>query len=278
MKKEAKSLGNKRVWEIDALRGLLILCVLATHLYHTVDAFCIDGYYNIDSYSYVNTTDPLHFWFDWGADGVIYKAFLPENVRDTWVKLGVDGFFVISGISCIFSRNKLKSGLRLLIGAAFVSIFTKLIGFYTGDETQFIRFGVLHCYAICHLIHYFALEDWSERNLLILAAISLIMGYYLRYNPIFSNSAFLVPFGIRENGVIHRDYWPVFPMLGWFLIGVVLGKWIYSEKKTRFPGQESRKWHRPLCFLGRYSGLIYCGHIVVYTLVFCGIGHIFNLY
>lgn len=278
MNKKRHTLRMKRVWEIDAIRGLLILCVLATHLYYTVDAFCIDGYYRIDSYSYVNTTDPLHFWFDWGEDGIIYRAFLPDNVRVTWVKLGVDGFFVISGISCIFSRNNFRNGLRLLCGAAFVSLFTKLLVLYTGDEAQFIRFGVLHCYAICHLIHYFLLENRSDRTLLIVAIISLLVGYYLRYDPIHSNSALLVPFGIMEYGVIHRDYWPVFPMLGWFLIGVVLGKRFYPEKKTLFPGQADQKWHRPLCFLGRYSGLIYCGHIVVYTLVFCGIGHIFNLY
>lgn len=267
-----------RIWEIDALRGLLILCVLATHLYYTVDAFCIDGYYNIDSYAYVNTTDPLHFWFDWGEDGEIYKAFLPDKVREVWVRLGVDCFFVISGISCMFSRNNLKSGIRLLCAAAFISLFTKLIAVFTEDEHQFIRFGVLHCYAVCHLIHYFFFESRSDKLLALVAVLSLVVGYLLRHYGVYSNLVLLVPFGIREHGVTMRDYWPVFPMLGWFLIGVVIGRHQYIEKKTKYPKLESKKWHRLLCFFGRFSGLIYCGHIVAYTLIFCGIGYIFDLY
>ena len=69
-------LGKKgdRVWEIDALRGFLILLVLCNHLNVAVEAFCINGVYsNFDSYAWANATDPLHFWFDWDADGVIYK-------------------------------------------------------------------------------------------------------------------------------------------------------------------------------------------------------------
>ena len=107
---------------------------------------------------------------------------------------------------------------------------------------------------------------------------SLLIGYYLEKQAINTHIALLVPFGFFEYGAPMRDYWPVFPMLGWFLIGVILGRKFYSEKKSLFPNQMDQKWHRPLRFFGRHSGLIYCGHMVVYTLVFCSIGHIFNLY
>ena len=189
-----------RVWEVDALRGLLILCVLATHLYYTVDAFCINGYYKIDSYAFVNLTDPLHFWFDWGEDGVIYRAFLSDKLRETWVRLGVDGFFVLSGLSCIFSRNHWKSCVRLLCAAVFLGLFTKLLAVLTGDEGQFIRFGVLHCYAACHLIHYFLLEGRSDKVLLLTALAAFLIGYPLRYGSVYSELSLLVPFGIRERG------------------------------------------------------------------------------
>ena len=269
---------QKRVWEIDALRGLLMLCLLGYHLYKTVTSFCINGYYDIDPYAYINATDPLRFWYRILPSGEIIPGIFPAVSMEVLQPLTVDTFFIISGISCVFSRNKLRSGLRLLCGAAFVSLFTGLLVLYTKDKGQFIRFGVLHCYAVCHLIHYYLLEDRSDRTLLIVAALSLIAGYYLKYNPIHTSSALLVPFGIREYGAGYRDYWPVLPMLGWFLIGVVLGKRFYSERKTLIPSQEGKAWHRPLCFLGRYSGLIYCGHMVVYTVLFCSIGYIFNLY
>lgn len=278
MSGETIQIKRQRVWEIDALRGLLILCVLATHLYYTVDAFCIDGYYNIDSYAYVNATDPLHFWFDWGADGVIYMAFLPDWLRTAWMRAGVDGFFVVSGIACLFSRNNLHRGLKMLAGALFISAFTKLIAVFSGDPTQFIRFGVLHCYAYCHLIYYFLLEKRSDKTLLAVAAPVLAVGYFLRFHPVFSDFALLYPFGIYENGAAGRDYWPILPMLGWMLLGVVLGRRLYQDRRSRFPESRMARWTRPLQVLGRHSGMIYIGHIVAYTVIFCGIGWLFHLY
>lgn len=274
----SNELEKKRVWEIDAIRGFLILSVLAYHLYMTVEAFCINGYYNISSVDYVKFTDPLLFWFQINEAGEISRSLFPKFAVKHMQPLWVDMFFVVSGISYRFSRNNLRGGFRLLLGATFVSGFTWLIELLSGDGGQFIRFGVLHCYASCHLIHYYLLEERSNKALLLTAAVSLVVGYYLKFNPTFSDFALLVPFGIRERGTLLRDYWPVFPMLGWFLIGAVLGKRLYPEKKTLFPGQTDRKWHKPLCFLGRYSGLIYCGHIVIYTVVFVGVGWVFNLF
>lgn len=278
MKTKHTSNRSTRIWEVDALRGLLILCVLCTHLYYTVDAFCIDGYYNIDSYAYVNATDPLHFWFNWGNDGTIHKAFLSDQLRAAWVNAGVNGFFVLSGISCLFSRNNLHRGLKMLAAAFFISGFTKLLAVWTGDSSQFIRFGVLHCYAYCHLIYYFLLEKRSDKVLLAVALPSLVLGYYLRYRPVRVSVPWLYPFGFYEAGAAGRDYWPIFPMLGWLLLGVVLGRHLYAEKKSLLPDCTAAKWLRPLCWCGRYSGAIYVSHIVVYTAVFCGIGYLFQLY
>lgn len=279
MQSKSPLLPKTRIWEIDALRGALILLVLCNHLNITVEEFCIDGYYqNFNSYAWVNVTDPIHIWFDWGADGIIYSSPVVKALRLHLTRPVVGVFFVVSGMSYKFSRNNLRNGVRLLCGAAFVSVFTAILVLYTGDKNQFIRFGVLHCYAACHLIHYFFLEERSDRFLLLTAVGSLIVGFYLQAQVIHTNFALLVPFGFYEHGAPVRDYWPVFPMLGWFLIGAVLGRRLYTEKKTRFPNQKSRNWHRPLCFLGRHSGLIYCGHMVVYTIVFCGVGHIFSLY
>lgn len=267
-----------RVWEIDALRGLLIVCLLWAHLYITVDAFCIDGYYHIDSYKWVNSTDPLHFWFNWGDDGVIYQSFLtPELVR-LWMMSGVDAFFVVSGIACAFSRNNLKRALKVLAAGLFVAVFTKGLALWTDDPTRFIRFGALMCYACCQLIFVYLLEKRSNEALFCVAAPVLAVGYYLRYHGV---SAMRFPifyiFGVPQVGDMSSDFWPILPMLGWFLLGVVIGRKYYAEKKTLLPNEIARRITRPLQFLGRHSGVIYVGHIVLYTAVFCGIGYLFGL-
>lgn len=278
MRQDSLALQKRRVWEIDALRGILILGVLLFHLFFTLDAFFVDGRFkNIDTEAFLKIADPLGALWRKDSKGTVSWVFLGKYF-DFVNHGGVVLLFLISGISCNFSRNKLKSALRLLGGAAFVSVFTKLLAVHTEDETRFIRFGALHCYAACQLLHYFLLEGRKDRALLAVAAVALPVGYYLRVNPVYLDSPLLIPFGIWERGAYMQDYWPVLPMLGWFLIGAVLGRHLYSEKNSRFPKQAEQKWHRPLCFLGRYSGLIYCGHMVVYTLLFCGIGYIFKLY
>lgn len=266
------------MWEIDALRGFLILAVLINHLTLTVDAFCINGYYDIDSFAWAEISDPLHVWYTVGENGVLSFAAWVTNLRKYCNNPAVDTFFILSGISCIFSRDNLKRGLKLLAGAFIIAAFTKLLAVWTGDPTRFIRFGVLHCYAYCHLIYSFLLEKKNDRVLLGVAAVALVVGYYLRYNPISSGFALLLPFGVYERGVSQSDYWPIFPMLGWMLIGVVLGRRFYAGEKSLLPNPIMIKWTRPLQWLGRYSGQIYLLHIFLYTAVFCGIGYVFHLF
>lgn len=267
-----------RIWEIDALRGFLILLVLCNHLNLTVRAFCINGYYQIDSYAWVNITDPLHFWFDWGADGVIYASPFIEAVREIFTKPAVDLFFVISGISCTFSRNNFYRGLKMLAGAFFISAFTKVVAVLGNDPIQFIRFGVLHCYAYCHLIYCFLLEKRSTKVLVLTAIPALAVGYLLQWFPISSTSPLLYPFGVHEIGAPGQDYWPIFPMLGWMLLGTALGRRLYRERRSLWPESPAARWTRPLLWLGRYSGMLYIAHIVAYTALFCGIGWLFQLF
>lgn len=277
--KEQKRIIQQRIWEIDAYRGLLIFLLLVTHLYFTVDEFCINGFYTkLDSYAFVNLVDPLHLWFDWGADGVIHKVFIPEDIRNILIRGGVVSFFIVSGVCCRLSRSNLHRGLKMLAGAFFISAFTKLLAVWTGDPTRFIRFGALHCYAYCHLIYYFLLEKRGDRTLLAVSVPVLAVGYYLRYHPTFSDFALLYPFGIYENGAAGSDYWPIFPMLGWMLLGVVLGRHLYQDRRSRFPESPAAGWTRPLQALGRHSGMIYIGHMLVYTAFFCGAGWLFHLY
>lgn len=268
---------RQRVWELDALRGLLILCVLATHLYYTVDAFCINGYYNIDSYAYVNATDPFHFWFDWGEDGVIYAAFLTGPIRSTMIALGVDGFLILSGISCQFSRDNLKGAFRLLIAGYAWTGFTFLLYLWTGEPSRFSRFGPLLCYAYCHLLYSLLLEKQNNKILLAVATMALAAGYYIEFRPVYLDTVLLIPFGLHAEGAAIGEYAPLLPKFGWLLLGVVLGRRYYPIKKSLLPLSKVNRFTRPLQWLGRHSGTIYLSHIVIYTVVFSGIGYLFNL-
>lgn len=269
---------QNRIWELDALRGLMVLCILAWHLYFTVDAFCINGYYaQLDSYAYVNATDPLHFWFDWGADGVIYANFDFFGLQDIAIHLGVDTFFIISGISCLLSRNNLRRSLIMLAAAYAVSLFTFCMSRLSDGSYCYIRFGVLQCYAYCRLLYIYVFEKRSNRTLAVCAVLSLALGYALRAAPAV-DTPLLYPFGVAEIGVVASDWWPIFPQLGWLLLGVLLGRTVYRERRSLIRGRWQGQGTRWLQALGRYSGQIYFFHIFVYTAVFLGIGWLLKLF
>lgn len=267
---------NNRIWEVDALRGFLIFCLLLDHIYNNVFEFCINGLYtNFDPYAYVEATDPLHFWFDWGENGVIYQSFAKGFLRE-WVYSCVNAFFIVSGVACLFSRNVLTRGLKMLGGAVFMTLVSGLFAWLLQDYGQFIRFGALHCYAFCHLIYYFCFRNCRSRTLVIAAIPILAVGYYLRYNPIAISSPLLLPFGVYEVGVQDADFWPLLPMMGWLLLGVVLGRRLYSDRQSLWPDSKFKKFSRPLCFLGRYSGLIYVAQYPIYKGFFYGLGKIMH--
>lgn len=268
---------RQRVWEIDALRGLMIVCMLATHLYYCVDEFCIDGFYHINSYRWVEITDPLHFWFDWGEDGVIHQAFLTPEIQHLWILAGVDGFFFVSGVSCCFSRDNMRSTIRLLIAGCFMTLFTYGLYLWTGDSARFMRFGPLMCYAFSHLIFTLFFENRSSKTLIAVAIPVLVAGYLIRYVPICANTLLLFPLGIHPQNMTTGEYTPLLPMLGWILLGVVFGRRFYSTKKSLCPINKIDRATRWMQWFGRYSGYIYIGHILLYTFVFTIIGHFLNI-
>ena len=89
---------------------------------------------------------------------------------------------------------------------------------------------------------------------------------YSTENPVF------LPIGFDiQNLPNMADYMPLFPWLGVFLIGCVIGRLCYKEKKTLIP-KESRVMTaiaRRVEFIGRHSLIIYLVHQpVIYGLLY----------
>jgi uncharacterized membrane protein len=65
------------------------------------------------------------------------------------------------------------------------------------------------------------------------------------------------------------DFHPLFPAIGYFILGVMLGRKLYSEKKeTLFPKAKIKplKW---LCYCGSHSIWIYfCSQIVFFLMIY----------
>jgi uncharacterized membrane protein len=87
-----------------------------------------------------------------------------------------------------------------------------------------------------------------------------------------SDSLFFLPVGFDIAGTPPMaDYMPLFPWLGVFLIGCVIGRTCYKDKKTLFAGKGKvmTAVARPVEFIGRHSLIIYLVHQpVIYALLY----------
>ncbi len=218
---------KKRIWELDAFRGLCILGMVAVHFIYDLT----------DLYRVVQWQWPEWFAFvkKWG--GVL--------------------FLVLSGICVTLGRRSVRRGLIVMAGGLIVSAVT--VGMYLfgmAGKSIIIYFGVLHCLGLCMLLWpVFKKCPWWA--LLIIGAAFTGLGFWLKTLPDPGHSWFLA-FGVGGMG---SDYFPLFPNLGYFLLGAALGRLVYKKGGSLLPRVNEQFFIiRFLCFCGRQSLLIYLLH------------------
>lgn len=217
---------NKRIWELDALRGLMILGVVIVHL-----LFDLDYFLGID----VVKNPVLQYCLD-------RCGFL---------------FVILSGVSVTLGRHNVRRGLQVFGCGMVITIVTAgmyLLGM--ADKFIVIYFGVLHLLGVCMLLWpcFKKLPPWL---LAILGILFVALGVWMRGVRV--GTFWLVPFGLVFPGFSSSDFFPLFPHLGWFLLGAAGGRMVYKEKRSKIPAPWSSRF-RFLQFCGRHSIWIYLVH------------------
>lgn len=110
---------NKRIYSIDALRGILIVCMV---FYHTM----YDLVYLFNVPLEIMRTPAMH----------CFQVMIASL------------FIIISGISSNFSRNNIKRGLIVFLSGMVLTAATLIIK----NGTQ-IYFGILHCLGLSMIIY-----------------------------------------------------------------------------------------------------------------------------
>ena len=219
---------KQRIWELDALRGLCILCVIVVH-------FLFDLQFFIG----LNLTLPSWFQFIQQYGGVI--------------------FVLLSGCCATLGSRSFCRGLLVFGAGMLISLVTA--GMYwlgLADRTVIVWFGVLHLLGICMML-YPLFRKLPSAPLAALALCILLIGYAITGLRV--SAPFLFPFGLVTEHFFSSDYFPLFPQLGWFLLGVVLGRTVYAEKRTLLPGGTQNFFLlRFFCWCGRQSLFIYLLH------------------
>lgn len=225
---------KKRIWELDALRGLCIICVVIVHLIYDL----------VNLYGILQWNYPAWFSFikDWG--GVI--------------------FILLSGICATLGSRCIRRGLLVFacgMVCTGVTMYMTRLGF---DRSIIIYFGVLHCLGTCMVLWatYKHLPWWALLlHGLFLAALGLYLDRLITLQALATTNRYLMPLGIYWRGFASSDYFPLLPHLGFFLLGGAIGKTLYKSRTSLMPKvKEKNALLRGLCFCGRQSLWIYLLH------------------
>lgn len=224
-------MNRQRIWELDALRGLCILAVVAVHFLYDL----------IDLYALIDWEYPK--WFE-----------LLKN----W---GGTVFFLLSGISVTLgSRSVRRGAIVFFCGMICTAATWGMYRLELAGRGMVIWFGALHCLGVCMLL--WPIFRKLPRLLTAAAgAVLTLVGMYWQLSGAYGRHLWMIPLGIPTIRFVSPDYFPLLPFLGFFLLGAALGGLLYPEKRSLLPlSHENRLPVRFLRFCGRQSLLIYLLH------------------
>ncbi|SEF40271.1 Uncharacterized membrane protein [Caloramator fervidus] len=187
---------KKRIFEIDLLRFIAIFLMILYHLAYDVQYY-LGKYINFEGlgWTFIGKT----------------ASFL---------------FILVSGISSGFSKNNIKRGIKTFAWGLVVTFFTFIF-----LKEEYVRFGILHFLGLCMMIYPF-LYNINSIVLLILSFVSLYLS--LLFKKITINTFLFLPFGLYYKGFSSIDYFPIFPYISIYILGIIIYKNFYEKGKTLF--------------------------------------------
>ena len=221
-----------RSWEIDSLRGLMIVLMVVYHL--TFDL----AFYGTLNFNLENFAWRCFAWFIAGS------------------------FLLLVGVSLTLSANRrqrqilhhhLKRGAFIFGGGMLITLITYIL-----TPRMPIVFGILHLIGLAIIITYPFLR-FKLVNL-ISGLIIIVGGIYLATKSI--AFSWLIWLGLAPTNFASLDYYPLLPWLGIVLIGIALGNIFYpqGQRKLKIADWSGYLVVKNLSFFGRHSLLIYFIH------------------
>ena len=225
---------QNRIWEIDALRGLCIPGMIVIHLIYDV----------VNLYGFIDWPYPRWYYLFKNNYGAL--------------------FVILSGLSVTLGRHCVRRGAEVFsFGMVITAVTAGMYGLQMAGKGILIYFGVLHCIGVCMMLWplFRKMPEWA---LIFLSAAMILAGWQLRVTR-FDTDALLV-LGLVSRQFTSSDYFPLLPILGYFLAGAALGRRLYAEKRSLLPGRGKGVCAGALCAMGRHSLLIYLVHQPVLAL------------
>ena len=227
---------KNRIWELDALRGICILGMMVVHFV-----------FDLNEFAGLGLTMPGCFNFCQRSGHIL--------------------FILISGICATLASRSFRRGVIVFCAGLLVTGVTLfMVCVLKFNRSLSIFFGILHLLGICMMLFplFKKLPVWA---LAVLGAGFVALGVWLAaLEPVAvsfpsAQGLLLGAIGIRPAGFYSGDYFPIFPNLGWFLLGAVLGRTAYRRRESLLPKVNADFFLlRFFRFCGRHSLWIYLLH------------------
>ena len=236
----------RRVHLMDELRGVLIIGVVLYHLLYDL--------------------------------AVLFPVGIPwmfSNWMNSVRNICAGALIVVSGISCHYTRNNWRRGLRAFGLGMLLTVVTALF-----IPSQLILFGILHFFGSMMML-YALLQPLLEKVPTMAGLLGSTLLFFLTW-PIFSgfirvlgvtvylpeflyNKPLLFPLGFACQGIASADYYPLIPWGFLFLAGCFFGRYVRAGRLPEF----CYRSHLPLLArIGNHTMLIYLVHQpVIYGLL-----------
>jgi uncharacterized membrane protein len=230
---------DERFWEIDLLRGIAIVMMIAFHVVFDLDYFGAASVLTVHS----------GFWF-----------YVARATATT--------FLLLVGISLTLSysralrhqhsekplfRKYLTRGLKIFSWGLLITVTTWIF-----LREGFVIFGILHLIGIAIVLAYPLLPLRSGN--LVLGTGFIALGVAVKHVTV--GSPWLLWVGLTPTNFYTIDYFPLLPWFGVVLIGVFLGNSLYSNYTRHFNLYDLSHCAviRLFVFLGKHSLFIYLLH------------------
>lgn len=222
-----QNIKKTRIWELDVFRGI---CIIGMVIVHAL----------------------------WDLENVFLKGFNAPFLYDIAISYGGLLFIFLSGVCVTLGSKCVKRGLTVLGAGLLVTVAFEVLNMVAGGFAP-VYFGILHLLGLCMLLYplFKRLPVWAVA----IAAVAFVaLGFYFKEMGRVDFAPLLI-FGIRTGVSGMSDYFPLFPNLGYFLLGAVIGRTVYRDKKSLLPGFPTDNFAvKALSFCGRQSLFIYILH------------------
>lgn len=247
---------DKRIHEVDFIRGFLIALVLMDHL------FCWLWQYNDTWWHSAMAAGHSYGFYKVMAETFEFYWF--STARQVVRYIALFGFTFVSGVSCAFSKNNWIRAAQMIAFAGLLFIGSNVLDVFLAEKfgnPLRIDFNVIAVLAWSTLFYCFT-QAKTWRSIVVGLLITLLIGWYLI--PWLQENApsnMYAP-ALVEPEALQADWMPLFPFISFFFMGALFSYFIYAPTRQSIIKHKGN-WERPFCFLGRHSLVFYVCHQAV---------------